>query len=586
MSASREHVKVAFASCFADLVDPFVRSFAEIAPELELFVVSEFPPVLGRWIPWRFDRSTNDNLARISQALKGRAVRHGAIVLQPGAPYRDLQWTGLRIAGLNTLLYNQNLDHFSLRLSGVPGLSRHLMWRLREHTRFQLRPGGDLYTWLWRLRHPEQLRRPWSLLLGQWAGRRAALRKRRLLSAATSETSPPKVALPAGITVVIPSRNGKTLLERLLPEIRGKADEIIVVDNGSDDETEAFLRGTYPDVRIVHSAEPLSFARAVNRGVHAGRFSHVCLLNNDMVPDSRFLAALREAFDQVPDLFCATAQIFFPAGKRREETGKAVMRPIARIRTDTHFPVHCIEPIADENLTWVLYGSGGCSLYDMTKLLSLGGIGEVYEPAYVEDLDIGVRAWQRGWPTVFVANANTVHDHRTTTSRYYTESELALVLERNYLRFLARSIVDPDQFALLWSDALIRLNRKAALENDEAAATALADAGNIAGCIERQPRPVFGDEEILALGSGDVAVFPGRAQRQNPVVLIASCYSPYPLSDGGAVRMYNLMRYSARDFSQVLITFVDDLHTPAGELLDICVEVIQVRRLGSHSRAG
>jgi len=68
----------------------------------------------------------------------------------------------------------------------------------------------------------------------------------------------------------------------------------------------------------------------------------------------------------------------------------------------------------------VLYGSGGCSLYDAGKLRELGGLDEVYQPAYVEDLDLGFRAWQKGWPSVFVQAARVVHKHRTTTSRYYS----------------------------------------------------------------------------------------------------------------------------------------------------------------------
>ncbi|MBC8165175.1 MAG: glycosyltransferase, partial [Bryobacteraceae bacterium] len=313
-------------------------------------------------------------------------------------------------------------------------------------------------------------------------------------------------------------------------------------------------------------------------------YSHVCLLNNDMLPEPGFLRALREAFHVVPDLFCATAQIFFPPGRRREETGKAVMRPPARHRTTTEFPVYCAEPLPGEDLTYVLYGSGGCSLYDTQKLRAIGGIGEVFEPAYVEDLDAGVRAWQRGWPSVFAAHARTVHDHRTTTSRYYSEHELSRVLERNYLRFLARTIGSPQLFRKLWRDAIIRLNLKAALEHDEAAAEILAEASQAQAWVE----PSFGSVEIeqltFALGSGDVAVFPGRATRRATTVVIASCYSPFPLAHGGAVRIYNLMSRATGDHGQILIAFVDDLHTPPAELLDICVEVVQVRRVGSHTR--
>ena len=77
---------------------------------------------------------------------------------------------------------------------------------------------------------------------------------------------------------------------------------------------------------MIRHAQPLSFARAVNLGIHEARYWRVLLLNNDMIVEPGFIAALDAAFQKVPDLFCATAQILFPPGIRREETGKAVWR--------------------------------------------------------------------------------------------------------------------------------------------------------------------------------------------------------------------------------------------------------------------
>src|SRR5439155_27249719 len=132
---------------------------------------------------------------------------------------------------------------------------------------------------------------------------------------------------PDGISVVIPSRDGKELLACALPaverELAGIPSEIIVVDNGSSDGTAA----SFPQVAMEVSAEPLSFARAVNRGIGRARYSHVCLLNNDMLIEPGFFRELLGAFDRVPDLFCATAQIFLPPGVRREEHAKAGMAP-------------------------------------------------------------------------------------------------------------------------------------------------------------------------------------------------------------------------------------------------------------------
>jgi GT2 family glycosyltransferase len=310
---------------------------------------------------------------------------------------------------------------------------------------------------------------------------------------------------PPGISTVIPSRNGRRLLETQFPTLLAQqADfpvELLVVDNGSDDGTAEWLARERPDVRVLVSPEPLSFARAVNRGIVEARYSRVCLLNNDMLLEPGFFAALWRAFAEVPDLFCATAQIHFPEGARREETGKAVMAQ----SSPEDFPVRCDEPLPGEDGTWVLYGSGGCSLYDAAKLRALGNLDEAYEPAYVEDMDIGWRAWQQGWPTVYVAGAAVEHRHRATTSRYYTEKELEHVLEINYLRFLVRAVDSGPLFRRLWREAIERYRRTGRGPSEREAARLIREGGRLVDVK-------FPEEEFLAFTDGSVAVFPGMGQ--------------------------------------------------------------------------
>ncbi|MCZ2073460.1 MAG: glycosyltransferase [Bryobacterales bacterium] len=360
--------------------------------------------------------------------------------------------------------------------------------------------------------------------------------------------------LPSGISVVVPSRNGQVLLERLLPrlvaELDGIPSEVIVVDNGSDDETATWLSSAYPSIQVLVSLEPLSFAAAVNRGIASARFSHICLLNNDMAVGAGFFHALRAAFEKVPGLFSATAQIFFPEGIRREETGKAVMPPL---RSTSEFPLRCDEPVSGEDLSYVLYASGGCSLYDTGKLRQLGCFGEMYRPAYVEDLDAGYRAWLRGWPTVFVAGATAVHHHRTTTSRYYSEEELRLVTEINYMRFLARAIVSPRLFLKLWIEAVRRLRTDPVI-----ATPALGFAARAFRWVERPPVCTLPEDYVLALGSGHIAVFPGKKRANRPAAITTE---PNAGQDG----------------AYVLVSLVDELR-PEPEWLESNVEVVLVRR--------
>ena len=546
-------VKVLFASGSEPVIAHVIEKLRAILPELPLVVVSEFRQPDCEWIPYHVKRHATENRALIVSALAGRKIRIGAVILEPRTPHWPLRLIGFSIAPLYFMAFTENGEHFMLRPRSVPVIWRHLAWRAKNFVRWQTKPGGWIHKQSERIRDPRKFRLPiyyrLALLRGKLVHRQAPLAVR----VAGSK--------PEGISVVIPSRNGGELLDRCLPRVYD-ADEIIVVDNGSTDGTADFLRAHFPSVIVEQNAAPLSFAAAVNRGVRRARYSHVCLLNNDMLAEPGLLRALRDAFDRTPGIFASTAQIFFPEGRRREETGKTVM-PTAHAITD--FPIRCEEPLDGEDLTPVLYGSGGCTLYDAAKLEALGGFDESYAPAYVEDLDVGVRAWQQGWATIYAAQARVLHLHRATTSRYLTLAELDRALEFNFIRYLAHTAGS----ANLWRENAVRLNL-------EKKADALAFAA-------RQSVVVHENRDFLDLVTGDIAIFPGRCSKTKLVVLVVSPYLPFPLAHGAAVRIYNLMRRAARDFDQVLISFVETPRPVPQELLDICLEVVTVRRPGTHA---
>jgi GT2 family glycosyltransferase/glycosyltransferase involved in cell wall biosynthesis len=556
-------VKVLFASASEAVIALVIERMKNIFSELPLVVVSEFQPPHGEWVKYHIKRTVEENRQFIEARLAGRGIRLGAIILEPRTPHGTLRKLGRMMSPrFRLMVFNENGEHFMMRPDNLHVMLRHGLWRTRNLLRSQTRPKGTLYERLKLLKDSKARRL--SILY------RRALDRGRWLAANRRPAPPVKVdsiSRPDGISVVIPSRNGRALLTECLPLLTG-ASEVIVVDNGSDDGTAEFLRAQYPHAIVEVDAQPLSFARAVNRGIGKARYSHVCLLNNDMLVEPGFLAALRRPFEEVQDLFCSTAQIFFPQGQRREETGKTVL-PDQRPVLD--FPLRCDDPLEGEDQSYVLYGSGGCTLYDAAKLTALGGFDEVYDPAYVEDLDLGVRAWLQEWPSVYAGHARVLHKHRTTTTRYFTPEQLDHALECNYATFLARAIPDLAFFGQLWRENALRLK---ANKKDRA----LEAASRMEGTTVPQ-----GDCRFFDLVSGHVAVFPGRGRSGKPVVLVASPYLPYPLSHGAAVRIYNLMRRAAEDFDQVLVTFVESPRPVPRELLNFCAEVVTVRRPGSHA---
>ncbi len=88
------------------------------------------------------------------------------------------------------------------------------------------------------------------------------------------------------LSVVIPSYNGRALLETCLASIArcrpGDLDvEVIVADDASTDDSLVWLETAHPEVRVVRLETNRGFVGAANAGIAAARGEVVQLLNND-----------------------------------------------------------------------------------------------------------------------------------------------------------------------------------------------------------------------------------------------------------------------------------------------------------------
>jgi glycosyltransferase involved in cell wall biosynthesis len=223
-------------------------------------------------------------------------------------------------------------------------------------------------------------------------------------------------------------------------------------------------------------------------------------------------------------------------------------------------PQFCAAGAISEGLQYALCGDAN-SFYDADKFCELGGLDSEYNTPAVQYLDLCYRAWQRGWPTVGVAAA--------------TFDPL------DHLRFLARAVSSPKLFRRQWKLALKNLHGKALHNN--AARSALWQAPGIALRSGPSVTCALSEELFLALTNGTVTVYAGRPPSGKPRILLASAYLPFPLSHGGAVRIHNLTTRAAAGWDQILVCFAETDAPPPPELLDRFVEIVLVRRVGSHS---
>src|ERR1051326_6059309 len=134
-----QSVKVAFASGPDDLNPRLVARMQALYPELRLYVVSEFPPAAGIWIPYHPRRTLGENLAKCRAALAGKRIRLGGVLLVPQMPYRRMRLMALLLSPVAFLAFNEHLDSFMLRPRCLGTIARHLWWRSKNFLGWQRR---------------------------------------------------------------------------------------------------------------------------------------------------------------------------------------------------------------------------------------------------------------------------------------------------------------------------------------------------------------------------------------------------------------------------------------------------------------
>jgi glycosyltransferase involved in cell wall biosynthesis len=137
------------------------------------------------------------------------------------------------------------------------------------------------------------------------------------------------------VSVVVPTRNRQQQLARALASVRAqhfRNFEVLVVDDGSTDETVPWLRATCPEVRILVMERPRGAAAARNRALEHARGDLVAFLDDDDLWRPTYLEGQVRLLDASPaaDLSYADHIEIDPAGRvSRPDTRPLLAYPSA-----------------------------------------------------------------------------------------------------------------------------------------------------------------------------------------------------------------------------------------------------------------
>jgi N-acetylglucosaminyl-diphospho-decaprenol L-rhamnosyltransferase len=204
--------------------------------------------------------------------------------------------------------------------------------------------------------------------------------------------------------VYIPNYNGSQWIGRALRSLREQSRpvEVVVVDNGSSDDSVALVRDEFPEVKLLELGRNIGFGPALNRAVAEHPAETLILLNNDVECEPRFVEALLEQLGEGVDSV---------AGVLLQERSPGLIDSAGVVADSTLMgfdylhgePAQAALAAADP-----LGPTGGGALYRRAAFEAVGGFDERIF-LYYEDLDLALRLAAAGGRCRLAGGARALH---------------------------------------------------------------------------------------------------------------------------------------------------------------------------------
>lgn len=225
----------------------------------------------------------------------------------------------------------------------------------------------------------------------------------------------PSSAPTRDVSIIMVSWNDKEYLKPCLDSVyRGglrHSAEVIVVDNGSVDGSQAMLREQFPEVRLIQNEANVGLSRASNQGIAASRGRYLLLLNNDTLVDERSLDKMVDFLDAHPDAAAVGGRLLNPdsslqAGYNRFSTlGEEFLVATRLGRFVSEIYPSQVEDHQAMAVDWL---GSACLLLRREALQQVGLLDEDYF-IYGDEVDLQYRLRKAGWGVYFLPSAHTIH---------------------------------------------------------------------------------------------------------------------------------------------------------------------------------
>lgn len=245
------------------------------------------------------------------------------------------------------------------------------------------------------------------------------------------------------VAIVILNYNGRKFLEKFLPSVLASTYanyKVVVADNGSTDDSVAFMQSTYPDIELDRLGENHGFAEGYNQALLKRQEDYFVLLNSDVEVTTAWMEpviTLMETDDKLA--ICQPKILSYKIKDQFEYAGAAggwidkLGYPFAKGRV-----FDMIEKDINQYKTSLdIFWASGCALFVKAVVYrQLGGLYGVFF-AHQEEIDFCWRAQNAGYKIGCCVESVVYHVGGGTLPKGYRKTFLNF---RNSLMMLSRNL--------------------------------------------------------------------------------------------------------------------------------------------------